>query len=148
MEYIRKAVGLIAEENKIIGVSSVYETSPFGKKNQADFLNAVIVVRTKEKLQELFTFIKGVEKKTGRKVSEKWGAREVDIDILFYNNEIVKNEILTVPHKGIPERDFVLVPLMEVSPDFVHPELNKTAEELLKKVTEKNIIRIFPAKIF
>jgi len=98
-------------------------------------------------LHELFKFLKDIEKKTGRTVSERWGAREVDIDILFFDNEIVKNEILTVPHKGIPERDFVLVPLMEISPDFVHPELKKTAEELLKKVTEKNIIRIFPGKI-
>lgn len=141
-------MALIAEENKITGVSSVYETSPFGNKNQADFLNAVIKIKTKKKLHELLTFLKDVEKKTGRTVSGKWGAREVDIDILFFNNEIVKNEILTIPHKGIPERDFVLQPLMEVSPDFIHPGLNKTAEELLKKVTEKYIIRIFPEKIF
>jgi len=85
--------------------------------------------------------------KTGRTQSERWGEREIDLDILFFNNEVIKTDKLTIPHKGITERDFVLVPLSEIAPGFVHPELNKKIIDLLKEVTEKNIIRIFPEKI-
>jgi deoxyguanosine kinase len=67
---------------------------------------------------------------------------------LFFGDEITDNDILTIPHKGIAVRDFVLKPLSDIAPDLYHPLLNKTISELLKEVTEKNIIRIFPEKIF
>jgi 2-amino-4-hydroxy-6-hydroxymethyldihydropteridine diphosphokinase len=126
----------------------VYETLPYGPVKQPDFLNAVISVETNKDLMTFFRFIKEVEKKTGRTPSEKWGEREIDIDILYFGNEVINNDFLTVPHKGIPYRDFVLTPLTEIAPDLVHPVLNKTSSELIKEVTEKNIIRIFHEKIF
>ncbi|RPI66399.1 MAG: 2-amino-4-hydroxy-6-hydroxymethyldihydropteridine diphosphokinase [Ignavibacteriales bacterium] len=145
--FLKKAVEFISAENKIIKTSSVYETKAYGKKDQADFLNAVIIITTEKNALELFYHIKDIEKKTGRTASERWGEREIDIDILFFNDIIIKNKIITIPHQGMAERDFVLVPLKEISPEFIHPLLKKTPEELIKKLTEKNIIRIFPERI-
>lgn len=120
---------------------------PYGRSDQPDFLNAVMIIDTGKDAAELFLFLKNVEAGTGRTASERWGEREIDIDILFFGNQIIENNYLTVPHKGIPERDFVLVPLNEIDPLFIHPQLKKTANEMLEKVTVKNIIRIFPEKI-
>jgi 2-amino-4-hydroxy-6-hydroxymethyldihydropteridine diphosphokinase len=126
----------------------VYETLPYGPVKQPDFLNAVISVETNKDLITFFRFIKEVEKKAGRTPSAKWGEREIDIDILYFGNEVIDNDMLMVPHRGIPYRDFVLAPLAEISPDLMHPLLKKTSSELIKEVTEKNIIRIFHEKIF
>lgn len=106
-----------------------------------------MMINTGKNLKELLNFLKDIEKKTGRTVSERWGEREIDIDILYFNDEIYKSDIVTVPHKGIPERDFVLAPLDEIDPGYIHPQLQKTAAVMLQKVTMKNIIRIFPKKI-
>jgi 2-amino-4-hydroxy-6-hydroxymethyldihydropteridine diphosphokinase len=144
---LRKAVNIISAEDELLAASSVYETLPFGNVKQPDFLNAVISVSTTKDIIKFFYHIKNTEKLTGRTPSEKWGEREIDIDILFFGNEIVDDDILTIPHKGIAERDFVLKPLSEIAPYLVHPLYNKTVTELLKEVTENNIIRIFPEKI-
>jgi 2-amino-4-hydroxy-6-hydroxymethyldihydropteridine diphosphokinase len=140
-------VEYITEENILLKVSPVYETHPYGNIKQADFLNAVIAVSTNMDLNSFFDHIKEAERKTGRTPSEKWGEREIDIDILLFGNEIISNDIITIPHKGMAERDFVLQPLSDIAPDLLHPVLKKTIRELLKEVTEKNIIRIFPGKI-
>jgi 2-amino-4-hydroxy-6-hydroxymethyldihydropteridine diphosphokinase len=132
----------------VLKTSDVYETLPYGKKEQPDFLNAVISLDTDKDPLRLFQYIKDAEKQVGRTPSEKWGEREIDIDILFYEDEIIDNDTLTIPHKGIAYRDFVLKPLADIAPDFIHPQLNKSVTELLNEVTEKNIIRIFPGKIF
>lgn len=106
-----------------------------------------MIISTGKDATDLFLFLKDVEAGTGRTASERWGEREIDIDILFFNNQIIEDNYLTVPHKGIPERDFVLVPLNEIDPLYIHPQLKKTANEMLEEVTVKNIIRIFPEKI-
>ncbi len=147
MQYLRNAVKHISSEERIVNISSVYETLPYGRSDQPDFLNAVVVINTGKDAAGLYEFLKKVESETGRTTSERWGEREIDIDILFFNKEIIDNNFLTVPHKGIPEREFVLVPLNEIDPAFIHPQLGKTAAEMLENVTVKNIIRIFPEKI-
>jgi 7,8-dihydro-6-hydroxymethylpterin-pyrophosphokinase len=104
-------------------------------------------VETNNDILSFFRFIKEVEQETGRTPSEKWGEREIDIDILYFGDQIIDNDILSVPHKGITYREFVLTPLNEIAPELIHPLFNKTSSELIKEVTEKNIIRIFPEKI-
>ena len=118
----------------------MYETKPFGNVKQNNFLNAVISVETDYNLKEFFYTLKNVERKLGRSISEKWGPREIDLDLLFYNGEIYSDSEITVPHIGIAERDFVIVPLCDIAPDFVHPETQNKISEIDLTRIEKNII--------
>lgn len=127
--------------------SSIYETKPFGNVKQDNFLNAAIKIQTKLELLELFLFLKKAEKKLGRIKTIKWGPRKIDLDLLFFNKIIYSDKNITVPHKGIPFRDFVLVPLCEIEPDLKHPELNEKICEIAVKVSEKNIICKFDQKL-
>lgn len=122
-EYIARAVGLIGKDEKcsIIKCSSVYETSPYGDVEQENFLNAVIEIETSYNAAELFESIKSIETLLGRKSTIKWGSREIDIDILFYNGLIYNSDELIIPHPEALKRDFVIVPMVEVAPNFVHP---------------------------
>lgn len=94
---------------------------------------------------ELMVFVKDIEMKAGRKVRKKWFEREIDIDILFFGNKVLENDILSIPHKEVQNRRFVLVPMCEISESFVHPVLNKTMSELLeltKDISEVSIYKI------
>ncbi len=153
------AVELIDQNTKckVEDASSIYESSPYGKVKQSEFLNAVIKIETDFELKELFHFLKGVENKVGRKITEKWGPREIDLDILFFNDLIYTDEEITVPHKDMMNRDFVLVPLIEIEPEFIHPELKKKISEIsiFEHKTEQisapsknlNIIRKIPHRV-
>jgi 2-amino-4-hydroxy-6-hydroxymethyldihydropteridine diphosphokinase len=129
-------------------VSSIYETKPFGNIKQENFFNAVIKIRTSYELKELFNFLKSIEKKIGRTKTIKWGPREIDLDLLFYNNLIYSDEYINVPHKGIAERDFVLVPIVEIEPELVHPVLKKKISDIYEEVTVKNILNKKNQQIF
>jgi 2-amino-4-hydroxy-6-hydroxymethyldihydropteridine diphosphokinase len=119
---------------KILEVSSLYETEPIGEKEQPDFLNAVLEIDTELEPYQLINLLKGIESSLGRKKKEKWDPREIDIDILFYGNEIIETKNLKIPHPEIEKRKFVLVPLSEINSNFIHPKRNKTVEELLMKL--------------
>ncbi len=92
--------------------------------------------------------LKIIEKKLGRIQRPKWGPREVDLDLLFYNNLIFSNESVTIPHKEVIYRDFVLVPLSEIAGDFVHPALNKKICDICLEDSEKFVIQKLSDKIF
>jgi len=144
LNYLVRAVELISQDEncRLVISSSVYETKPYGNIDQDNFYNAVILIETKRDFETLYYFLKNVEKKIGRRNSEiLWAPREIDVDILFYNNLIYKSEILTVPHKDIMNRDFVLVPLIEIAGDFIHPVLNKKLNEFDRTSIEKHIIK-------
>ena len=116
---------------KIIHHSSIYETEAWGLKEQNNFLNQALLITTSLKPSELLIVLKQIEKETGRVESTKWGPRVIDIDILFYNTEIIDLPELKIPHPYIQERRFTLAPMHEIAPDFVHPVLGKTMTELL-----------------
>lgn len=142
--YLVSAVKLISIDKncRLVKSSSVYETKPYGNVGQDNFYNAVILVDTKYDLETLYYFLKEIEKEVGREKSEiRWNPREIDVDILFYNNLIYMSEILTVPHKDIMNRDFVLIPLVEITEDFLHPVLNIKLNEFDITSIEKNIIQ-------
>ena len=124
----------------IAKVSSVYETPPWGKEDQPDFLNQVAAIDTTMNPMELLKTIKNIEIKMGRQAREKWGPREIDIDILLYGNAIVYDEQLIIPHPLLRQRLFVLAPLQEIEPGLVFPEDGVTIEEVLSRVSprEKN----------
>lgn len=134
------AIDLIGERIKVLKTSRIYPSKPMGFKNQDTFLNMVIFGKTHMDLMTLFEFVKDVERRVGRVERFRWGPREIDVDILFYNDEIYNSEILTVPHLRLHERDFVLIPLMDINPDLIHPVFKVKVKDLLRFVKEETII--------
>ena len=122
---VKKNIGRIARQSKL------YVTAAWGNTNQPDFLNQVIIVETKLSATELIKAILFVETDMGRIRTTKNAPRIIDIDILFFNKDIINKKNLVVPHPEIQNRRFVLVPLNELSPAFVHPVLKKTIHQLL-----------------
>jgi 2-amino-4-hydroxy-6-hydroxymethyldihydropteridine diphosphokinase len=119
----------------IEAASSIIETAPWGKTDQPAFLNQVLKIKTRFPPLFLMESLLDVEKAMGRNRTEKWGPRIIDIDILFFNNRIINEEGLCIPHPHLHEREFVLKPMVEIAPDFVHPVLQKTMSALLQELT-------------
>lgn len=140
LAYLNNA--LIELENngiKVIKKSSILETKAYGVENQDNFLNMAIQISCDLSPENLLITIKNIEKKVGRTPSFKWGPREIDIDIIYYNNLILnktieKNFQLIIPHPDLHNRNFVLIPLTEIAPNFIHPVLQKTNSALLESL--------------
>ncbi|MFI5264585.1 MAG: 2-amino-4-hydroxy-6-hydroxymethyldihydropteridine diphosphokinase [Candidatus Kapaibacterium sp.] len=141
---IHHAIVSLEQFGTIDRKSSIYETAPFGITDQPDFLNAVLLLNTELELGELHTALRNLEKKLGRTQRPRWHEREIDFDILFYDDVIIDSEILTVPHSELHHRSFVLVPLYEIEPDLLHPVLRKSISSLLQELSfEKNSVHLF-----
>ncbi len=122
---IEKNIGVITI------ISSIYETAAWGNTQQSAFLNQVILVRTKLLPKEVLHHLLAIETQMGRIRTTKWEPRILDLDILFYDNEIIEQVDLIIPHPFIQQRRFTLVPLVEIASNLMHPVLHKTIEELL-----------------
>lgn len=144
---INKALELIEEKaGTIIQKSSLYSSEPWGLKDQDEFLNQAVQISTELSAHDLIAVCKEIENELGRQVRDKWKPREIDIDILFFNREIVHESGLKVPHPAMAERKFVLQPLSEINEAFIHPVLNYTLAELLENCPDRGYVRIFTAK--
>jgi len=122
---------------KVLASSSFYKTAAWGLTDQPDFLNQILIAETKLTPQETLQTILKIEEDLGRIRTIKNAARIIDIDILFFNKEIINTKSLIVPHPEIPNRRFVLEPLAELSPNFFHPVLQKTIAQLLTECTDE-----------
>jgi len=120
--------------------SSIYLTSPWGNTNQPSFYNMVIRIETGLLAIQLLDVLLEIEKNMGRERTQKWGERIIDLDILFYNNDIIVLDNLKVPHPALHERMFTLVPLCEIAPNHKHPVFNLNCEKLLKNCTDKGTV--------
>lgn len=130
-ENCKQALRLLQGSGILIKKQSLmYETEPWGVKDQPKFINMAIEVETDKKPEELLRILKEIEKEVGRKETVKWGPRVIDLDILFYDNLILKTKNLEIPHPLLHERDFVLKPLCEIAPDKKHPVTGKTVKEM------------------
>ena len=135
-ENLDRALGFLSQRLRVEKVSSVYDTEPVGNVNQPRFLNQVCQVYTSLAPTELLSLAKGIERKLGRVPGKPNAPRPIDIDILFYGDQIIETPELVIPHPRLTERAFVLIPLAEIAPDLVHPVNGNTIKELKKGVTE------------
>lgn len=144
LQNLHQAVSLLSATcGPVVQQSAVYETAAWGKTDQAAFLNQALLLTTSLSARELITTILSVEEKMGRKRLEKFGPRLIDIDMLFYNDDIIDEPNLTIPHPELQNRRFVLAPLNEIAPSFVHPVLKKTITQLLKDCKDKLNVEVY-----
>lgn len=143
------ALKAISEFSTIKTVSSFYETEPVGRENQPKFINAVAKVSTSLSHHKLLDSLKSIEREMGRKAGRKWSPRTIDLDVLFYENLVIESDDLTIPHKELHKRKFVLKPLCEIESDLEHPVLKQTVGNLLINLNDgkevKSIGRLYRA---
>ena len=137
---IQDDVGAITE------ASAMYRTEAWGPVAQMAFYNQVVRINTPLSPHNLLKKVLYIEEKMGRIKDNRWGPRIIDIDILYYHDKIINQRHLTLPHPQIPNRKFALVPLCEIAPDFRHPALGMTNDQLLKICTDQMAVRRLGAK--
>lgn len=136
---LEEAVSCVAAAGiKVVKVSSWLETEPYGVTDQPMFMNGVIQVETEKTPLELLKTLLAIELDMGRVRKRHWGERNIDLDLLLYEDVMMTSKELNLPHPDMQNRDFVLMPLAEITPDLVHPVLKKTAQELLDELTAKS----------
>jgi 2-amino-4-hydroxy-6-hydroxymethyldihydropteridine diphosphokinase len=142
--FLSKALTEIdATIGKISKKSKIYQTEPWGEKEQEDFLNIAIEVETKLKPKKILEKIHEIEKLLDREETYKWGPREIDIDILFYGEEMISEVDLTIPHPFIHERKFTLIPLAEIAPELYHPIMGANIMDLLLECEDQSEVLEF-----
>lgn len=149
--YVQQATGLLnaAEGVTLIRTSAFYETEPWGMNTETWFVNAVVEIKTSLSPQELLQECLRIEQLLGRKrTGEKgYSDRNIDIDILFYNKDIINEENLVIPHKFVHLRAFTLVPLLELIPNFEHPVLHKTITELHNDLENPEMVFLYGTRV-
>jgi 2-amino-4-hydroxy-6-hydroxymethyldihydropteridine diphosphokinase len=144
IERIQNALSELKAISTVLKVSSLYETEPYGVADQAPFINLVAEIETvdtadeRSSVESLHEKLRAAEGRLGRQQRERWHEREIDFDILFFEDAILETPTLTLPHPGVQYRSFVLEPLAEILPDFIHPVLNRTASELLEELRKSD----------
>lgn len=143
LRFLKSALAGIRKLNRtrVEAVSSVYETEPVGNKDQSQFLNAVAVIDTALSPQELLRELKTIEQLLGRKERIRWGPREIDIDILYYDDLVVNEGPLRIPHGEVANRRFVLIPLSEIARELSDPVRKLSVVELLKFCPDTSSVR-------
>jgi len=121
-------------------IAHFYETPPWGNENQFRFINTAIYLHTYIPLDQCLKKVQAIEKEMGRIKTEKWGPRMIDIDILFYEDDVVEIDELVVPHQHLHQRAFVLKPLQDILPNFIHPLKNKTIIQLIEDIDDNTLL--------
>lgn len=130
-------------DTRVLKESSLYESEPLGEA-QEWYVNGAVEIETRLKPDMLLKKLKNIERSMGRKkIKKRWGARIIDLDILLYDSAVVKKKTLRIPHPEMATRKFVLIPLGEIAPQVVHPELGVTISDLLIKIKDDKKIHLF-----
>lgn len=144
LAYIHQALRRLSEADDIslTRVSSLYETEPVGNETQAWFLNGVVAIETHLLPQPLLEVLKNIEEQIGRRPHARWGPREIDLDLLMYEQYCINTPDLVVPHPEMHRRSFVLVPFAEIAPDVVHPVREQSVQNLLYDLTDGKVVQL------
>lgn len=149
--YLQQATSLIGalDDVNIVATSSFYESEPWQMSSENWFVNAIIQITTSLSPEDLLAECKRIEAQLGRKrtLAKGYTDRTIDIDILFYDNLIMNNEYLTLPHRFFHKRAFLLVPMLEIAQDFVHPLFNKTVTELYEELENPEMVMLYGTRI-
>lgn len=149
--YVQQAASLLgADENiSIVRTSAFYETEPWNMNTQTWFVNAVVEIKTKYTPNELLNICQKIEKQLGRtdKETKDYLDRTIDIDILFYNKDIINEENLIIPHKYVHLRAFTLVPMLELNADFIHPVLHKSIVEMHNDLENPEMVFLYGTRV-
>lgn len=138
-ENCEKAIKLLEGNNiKVTKRSSMIETEPWGIENQPKFINMAVEIETDLEPEELLSLLKKIEREIGRSSAERWGPRKIDIDILFYDDLVLKIPEFEIPHPHIADREFVLKPLSEIAPEKIHPLLKKSVKDLFLRFPQSS----------
>jgi 2-amino-4-hydroxy-6-hydroxymethyldihydropteridine diphosphokinase len=140
LKHIHERIGAVTKKSRI------YQTEPWGERDQEDFLNQALEVDTKLKPKKILEKIAEIERLMDREETYKWGPREIDIDILTYGDEMISEMDLTIPHPFLHERRFTLIPLSELAPDLFHPIMGATILDLLLECEDTLDVKEYIAK--
>lgn len=140
---LNEAVNSLLEEMKLVRASAIYETEAWGGESLSPYLNQVLVLQTKMDPEKILACIQQIEHRLGRKRGTKWGDRTMDIDILYFDEAVIQSEVLQIPHPQLSFRKFVLVPLAEVLPDYIHPLEKRSSKDLLKKCKDPLTVGLY-----
>lgn len=141
IKYIRNKIG------KVKAISSLYESEPWQAPGQENYLNRAIQIETTLTPDDLLKQIKAGEKQLGRQSNVKYAAREIDIDILFFGRKVIKQKELQIPHPHMHERNFAIIPMMEIAPDFKHPVLDATMDDLYENTLDESEVFLLEEKV-
>jgi 2-amino-4-hydroxy-6-hydroxymethyldihydropteridine diphosphokinase len=144
-QFLSGAIDLLADEAGLVTqCSSIWETEPWGFEADTSFLNMVVSMNTSLSPEEILGVIHSVEERLGRRRNGKgYQSRTIDIDVLYWGDEIINRNGIIIPHKAIAERRFVLDPLCEIAPDFLHPVTHLTSKQMLSGCGDKSGIKLF-----
>ena len=140
-ENIKKCLDMLKSEFNMTTISPIYETRPYGYEKQANFVNLAVGIKAELNAHELLKKLQEIENKLGRKRAFRFSPRTIDLDILLYNAEIIDENGLVVPHKGLLDRDFMLIPLLDIAPNIIDPITGKKAKNLKKDIKYRQIVR-------
>ena len=137
---LKQAITSLPPQMRVRKKSKIYETPPWGYTDQEPFLNQVVMATTYLEPEQLLKHLKRLEVALGRKASFRYGPRLIDLDILFYDDIVLETPLLTVPHPHLHERGFVLMPMMDIAPDHVHPVMKKSICEMIALCNTEGIV--------
>lgn len=148
--FLGKAIEMLGDSKrvKVLRRAGFYETEPVGREDQSWFINTVAEIETSLPPHELLAHTQSIESKLGRRQREHWGPREIDLDILLYENRVLDTPTLTLPHPQLHQRRFVLAPLCELAPDLIHPIFQRPLRELLENLSDCKQVISLRAKKF
>lgn len=143
LSYLQTAGKLLTREGEIDQAAPVYRSAPYGVEDQPPFLNTAVRLKTHLTPMALLEFVKNIEAEVGRQRRYRWGPREVDLDIIFYDQEIVQQPGLTIPHADYKNRRFVLQPLADIAPTFIPPDARQPLSELLELCPDSLPLKLY-----